>query len=433
MIKEMTQFYASMVDDTENPPTTKRFYSSCRPMSCEQSHDLYNPIRDLAAAWDATKILLYYDEKRRKTHHPCDENDDAPPDAFEFSILEDAVKQTLQSYHTTFCTNLSSSHSYSSNFMQVSSSSAPPPPPLMLTNLPESSNVGHSAMVILAGNNALRLSLLSVDDIPLDGLLRGILSMQRSDGAFITTFANQGEGDVETGINFYPGEAMVALMDTHRLSYDMPHIIHPSTRTALIPTMMRALAFYSRYHSEASPDVNYNIWQIQAFSRLHRVLQHDKDSKQHGTDDCAVVAEYVLTLCQGICDSPVWKYELVRGRSFYPNLQTLEIACGLDALVDGIAVVVIASTNIKKDKQRENDAANRNPRDQLHRLQRGVHHAVDFLDWSIDRVPRDARMGRGGLGHGGVQVLEQRLDVTGHALSALIKIVDSLSHTKRQQ
>jgi hypothetical protein len=32
-------------------------------------------------------------------------------------------------------------------------------------------------------------------------------------------------------------------------------------------------------------------------------------------------------------------------------------------------------------------------------------------------------MGRGGLGYGGVQVLEQRLDVTGHAISALTKVV----------
>jgi len=31
-------------------------------------------------------------------------------------------------------------------------------------------------------------------------------------------------------------------------------------------------------------------------------------------------------------------------------------------------------------------------------------------------------VGNGGLGYGGIQVFEQRLDVTGHAISALVKL-----------
>ena len=31
-------------------------------------------------------------------------------------------------------------------------------------------------------------------------------------------------------------------------------------------------------------------------------------------------------------------------------------------------------------------------------------------------------VGSGGLGYGGIQVFEQRLDVTGHAISALVKL-----------
>jgi hypothetical protein len=47
--------------------------------------------------------------------------------------------------------------------------------------------------------------------------------------------------------------------------------------------------------------------------------------------------------------------------------------------------------------------------------------AVDFLEWSQNQVPLDG-FGRGGLGFGGVLVLEQQLDVTGHAISALTKL-----------
>eukprot|EP00977_Amphora_coffeiformis_P017328 scaffold5547_cov163-Amphora_coffeaeformis.AAC.8 len=408
--------------DTKGPTTTtsrrRRFYSLCRPPSGEQTHDGHNPLRDLAAAWDATKVLLYYNERKMTNHHHHD-NDEL--DDFQTSVLQDAVIHTLQSYSTAPCEKESSSQLGSSNTMEMSLSRRRlSSPPLMLTNLPEPSNVGHSAMAILAYTHALRLSLpVNDNNISLEGLTRGILSRQRSDGAFITTFHSPEEDnddDIETGIHFYPGEAMVALMEVYALSESMPHIIDASTRDALVPAMTRAFDFYAKYYHEASPDTNYNIWQIQAFARLSDVLFLRR-----------TVADYVLTLCQGICESRAWKYELARGRSFYPNLSTLEIACGLDALVDGLTV----ATAVMEGEQEQNQTRQQQQQQELRleQLHRNVQHAVVFLEWSLARVPQDAGVGRGGLGYGGVQVFEQRLDVTGHAVSALIKLVNRLPET----
>ena len=96
-----------------------------------------------------------------------------------------------------------------------------------------------------------------------------------------------------------------------------------------------------------------------------------------------------------------------RGRSFYPNLVTVEIACGLDA-------VRMQGSRVAFEQKREED---------LKLLLRNADNAVEFLCWAQDRVPEDAIVGYGGLGYGGLQVMEQRLDVTGHALSGMSKLV----------
>ena len=51
-------------------------------------------------------------------------------------------------------------------------------------------------------------------------------------------------------------------------------------------------------------------------------------------------------------------------------------------------------------------------------------NAVYFLEWVQAQVPESCTVGKGGLGYGGLQVFEQRLDVTGHAVSALVKLAE---------
>ena len=113
-----------------------------------------------------------------------------------------------------------------------------------------------------------------------------------------------------------------------------------------------------------------------------------------------------MDMCQEICASRSWKHELLRGQSFYGNVETVEIACGLDAIAEGIRIAreYEDSTNLAK----------------LFTMH--ATNALYFLKWAQDQVSDECKVGRGGLGYGGVQVLEQRLDVTGHALSALTKL-----------
>jgi len=152
-------------------------------------------------------------------------------------------------------------------------------------------------------------------------------------------------------------------------------------------------------------------WQVHAFSTYFLVLRRINMNDGTGDDNlqkneiASEAANFCLDMCHDIVRSPSWRM-LSRGRSFYPNLVTVEIACGLDAVMQGSRVAF--------EEKREED---------LKLLLRNADNAVEFLCWAQDRVPEDAIVGYGGLGYGGLQVMEQRLDVTGHALSGMSKLV----------
>ena len=373
MITGMASFFGTMIDSESS-----RFYALCFPPSGKRAHQ-HNPIRDLAAAWDASKALRFFNER----------GETIPQHAH----LWTAICTTVREYETSLKT-------LNKNV---------PNSPIILDSeiLKEPVNIAHSALMILASTCAMELSVLldSTMDVSssVDGLTRGILMMQRQDGAFCVNFG-QGEGDnnVYRGIEFYPGEAMVSLMHAFEKSATLPHLLNDMTKQAIVPAMERAFGFYSAYYHHGNTDINYNIWQAQAFSKLFFAFM-DKDDRSRAR----AVAKFVVDLCEDVINSKSWKYELARGRSFYPNLNTVEIACGLDALADGIHVARMAQD------------------ERLEVLERHASNAITFLQWIQDQVPKDVTIGHGGLGYGGAVVLEQRLDVTGHAISALTKL-DSL-------
>lgn len=309
--------------------------------------------------------------------------------------------------------------------------------------LEERPTIAHSAFFLLASLGALKLSLFNAvgsigtttDFLPMDELTKGILSMQRPhDGAFCIRFYDdqdpyfndndRSDNNVYDGIEFYPGEAMVALMEIYEQSSLVPgHNIKESTQLAILPAMVRALTFYSNYHREGSCNVNYSIWQVQAFARLV-LARSDWRVDDDNTNQAKAAETYVLTLCGDIIDSRSWK-ELRRGSSFYPNLNTLEIACGLDALAQGLR---IATTRVSSSVDSTVVPSIRNEHsvtedDEIlsHLFWYNAKNAISFLKYTQHQVP-PMTTGYGGLGYGGVYVMEQRLDVAGHALSALIKI-----------
>lgn len=375
IVERMIVYFESMVDSE-----SKRFYLLSHPQFSEAPRTNVNcPLRDMGSAWDAVKAVKIL----------------KPPFDRKSNTLVEAILQTTDHYSSTLVTTNGAMH-------------------LSPEILGESPNIAHNALLLLALVESESLGLRD-DSHPLqeridrmDGLASGILKMQRPDGAFATQFLQQtNRGDVSRGIAFLPGQAMTALMEVYLFS-----MAKEETLDTILPAMLRALAFYRRYYEEGSKentiDANYSIWQIQAMCRLVVTLQQTRTSSIAQAEQKSIALHdatvYCLDMCHDILSSPSWKM-LRRGQSFYPNLSTVEIACGLDALCQGFQVL---ESEINEDKQ-------------YFELQ--MNNAFDFLEWSQDQVPPDVAFGYGGLGYGGTYVTEQRLDVTGHALSALAKMV----------
>lgn len=238
----------------------------------------------------------------------------------------------------------------------------------------------------------------------------GILSSQQDTGGFATEF---GTKDVHCSIEFAAGQAMLALLEAYDdAGFGRDSILSPSTRAAILPSIEHAVMFYCDHyynHVEDDLSVNYNIWQLQAMAHFHHILHRE------GRDDQArLLTTYIFQLTKDILNSHAWKYHLAWGQSFYGNLHTLEIVCGLDALADSIQVARTSQSAV--------DGTNND----LEWYLQNAAKAIDFLEWQQSCVPKDS-IGYGGFGFGGSTVLEQRLDVTGHVISALSKL-----HTMRK-
>jgi len=361
MLWGMTTYFSSMVD-----PSTLRFFSLSRPQSGELLH-VHCPIRDLGVAWDATTVLLFWSEQQEWLQR--DKSRYQQYSDIHRQRLQDAIYRTIQVYNASY-----TSASCGSLVLDYDILREPP-------------NLAHSALSLLSSTGALRLSLFDQDMTevpPLNALASAVLSMQCQDGAFRVEFGSE---EVYRGIEFYPGEAMVALMEVYQLSASMSSILDISTRQAIVPAVVRAFHFYADFYHKGNVDTNYNIWQVQAFARLFHVL-HDNESEHHNRNQATLVADFVIELCEGLVKSRAWK-ELARGRSFYPNLQTVEIACGLDAIVEGINVALPMSLDVEAALFWTN-----------------AENAVHFLKSVQDQIQPDA-VGCGGLGFGGLQALEQ--------------------------
>jgi hypothetical protein len=410
VLHRMTVYFDSMVDSA-----TQRFFLVCRPVTNERIHS-HCPLRELGCAWDATTALQIF----RNNETCCDEQ--LQDSSYRrFHQLENAVQKTIEFYSASFEDICSASRSSSSSIGKS----------LHRDILQEPPNIAHSALLILTLIGATRLSLVSADSSNnmVDALTQGILSMQRPDGAFQTHF---GSDNIDKGIAFYPGEAMTAIMEAYLASgeesgvQEGSSILMPATRDQILPAMLRALEFYQHLYKQGQLDTNFNVWQVSAFARLVCVLTQYEDDDDDDDDDDVKMEQnalatrsaascYVLDLCRDIVATPSWKM-LARGRSFYPNLATVEIACGLDAIVQGSRLVRAFSLVEEEESSVQNA-------EDLVLFRNAIDNAIEFIHWSLDRVPEDALVGYGGLGFGGIQVMEQRLDVTGHALAALAKTV----------
>ena len=377
VLYKMIRFFGIDMVDT----TTNRFYYYCYPMDGKCEH-VHMPIRDLAAAWDASKALQYL----------VDVNvDDNAEVMLIRQQLTDAIKCALGIYQ--------------SNLQNIESGGGVH---LSEDVLLETSTIGHSALLLLGICDACSLSILNRNEAviqDIDGLVQGIISQHLDNGAFGIEF-NSKDTNYLRGFEFYPGEAMLALLSAHDILLSVP--TSATTCQSILQSMEKAFAFYSNYYyTEEDVDINYNIWQVLCFSKYHDTLSTNNNN-QHVKIRQEEVKKYILEMCQEICQSRSWKYQLSRGQSFYQNVETIEIVCGLDALAEGIRIARQEDTEINEDL------------DKLFTMH--AKNALYFIQWTQDQVSNDCIVGCGGLGYGGIQVFEQRLDVTGHAISALVKL-----------
>lgn len=389
MLWRMTGYFSSMVDTSR-----QRFYYRCLPTSGKRLHG-HCPIRDLGAAWDTTTVLLYWRDQQEwlaQHDHSMESRQQR---------LTNAVCNTLRVYDASYTRLVKQDgvRQEKDDAAEARGGGVAISQSILL----EPPNIAHSAFVLLATAGALRLSIFSVNDTlpPVNDLVGGVLAMQRKDGAFRIEFGNK---DVYRGIEFYPGEAMLALMDAYEVSGSIQGILETSTRKAILPAMERALHFYSNFYRHGNVGARYTSffanWQVQAFAKLFDAFDHSE--KEPSPSRASAVADYILELCQSIVQSGSWK-ELAKGPSAHSNLSTVEIACGLEALAEG--------TRVALEVSRVMDAT---------LFWTNATNAIEFLKSVQDQMP-ERMTGSGGLGHG-LRVVEQRLDVTGHAINALTKV-----------
>jgi hypothetical protein len=230
--------------------------------------------------------------------------------------------------------------------------------------LREPSSIAHTAVLILS----LLASNRPDREAKVAALAEGILRQQRTDGSYRIHFAEA----PDEGIELYPGEAMLALMETYGLTHD----------ARLLASVERGFRYQRDRMPPAAVDLDvlvfYANWQSQYASLLHERARS------------APVCEYVFAL-----------HDRLLGARFYddigrhPNRQaTVEVACALEGVNDAYTMAL-----------RIGDAERTRAYEQCIRAALGWLLRAQRLDGC---TPRE----RGGFGHS-LRDRTQRIDVTG--------------------
>jgi hypothetical protein len=242
----------------------------------------------------------------------------------------------------------------------------------------ESASIAHSAFLALA----LARSDLSDREQRLTPLADGILRQQRPEGSYKIFF----DALPDTGEELYPAEAMLALLEAHRLTGDARYL----------DSVERGFTYYKRDYYDrrlVDPDalVFFANWQSQAGRPLFEATSRP-DVKD-------LVRAFLFELHDRVIESGF--YERVAGK---PERQAcVEVACALEGLADAYPIAV----------------ANRDRRTAEYRRCIGI--ALGFLV-RAQRTSGCTDRERGGFG-GSLASREQRIDVTGHVASGFIKSV----------
>jgi hypothetical protein len=258
-----------------------------------------------------------------------------------------------------------------------------------LKNLPISENLNPKTHYLILKDIAhsafLILSLLSSQEEKMDFVIKlseGILTQQRKDGSFKIFFG----GYSDRGQALYPGEAMVALMAVFQITKE----------NIFLESVEKGFWFYREFFLDGNiPEeetIFFGNWISQAFSVLHLY-----------TNDIKIKKEIPFFLFQ-IHDSII-SSEFFDGLSQSPkSYKTVEVACALEGLAYTFSMLT--------DRERKE------------KYRKSMENAIKFLITIQCKRGETGIPSRavGGFGHGITQNI-QRIDVTGHVMSSLIKIL----------
>jgi hypothetical protein len=237
--------------------------------------------------------------------------------------------------------------------------------------LGEPSSIAHSAFLALA-------LLASGRSERVVELVDAMIDQQRSDGSYRIYFG----GEPDDGVELYPGEAMLAIMEAYAQTRDPRYLASVERGFAFQRAAMPADAIDPRmlvFHAN---------WQAQAGSLLHA----------HGQSHRAGVRDHVFALHDLVVQSGF--YDRVDQR---PSAQaTVEVACALEGISDAYAIAA-----------REGDASRMDVYERCTRIALAYLLRAQRLE---DCTPRE----RGGFGHT-LADRTQRIDVTGHAVGGFLK------------
>lgn len=244
--------------------------------------------------------------------------------------------------------------------------------------LEEPSSIAHSAFMILA---LLHASEPRRDD-EIMSLADGILRQQRADGSYKVFF----DDIPDSGEELYAGEAMLALLETHR-ALGGDRLLHSAAR---------AFTYYDEHYfrvSRVTDDllVFFANWQSQAC----RLLFDTAASPALATR----VASFLFAVHDRVITSGF--FDAVER---HPEEQvSVAVACAVEGLNDAYAVAL----------------ATRNERAQPYR--RAICTGLEYLlDLQSTQSKSRREVGGFGMSH---DDRTQRIDVTGHAASAFLKAI----------
>jgi hypothetical protein len=242
--------------------------------------------------------------------------------------------------------------------------------------LDEPSSIAHSAFMLLAFIH----SRMPDRKEKVFLLADGIPAQQRSDGSYKIYFGPE----PDDGLDFYPGEAMLALLETYKLTHEKKYL----------ESVERGFDYYKNEYYEKNrvePDllVFFANWQSQFCRLLYQETQ-----KQELKDR---VKDYLFELHDRIIEQDFYERVIEN-----PGQQvSVEVACALEGLNEAYAIAV-------EEKDHRTAA-----------YQRALCISLAYLS-NVQCVRICTERERGGFGFS-LSDRTQRIDVTGHFVNGMIK------------